>query len=167
MGYSTSPKLIASNVELLLSIKESIDRGDSIHLSVPLEVNPSTETYNLRRILASTDHFPEFLDGAFAFLGQEVSLRFDPKKREIICSPRNRLKVVESEFRASESDALDQLAETSVSLTMLEFFPSSSFSESEFVSRCADIGWELLTETKELQPDGAVLYAASRLPKEA
>lgn len=166
MGYATKPHLIHENVPLLERILERIDRGEELRFRVEDNAEISSEQYKLRRILAACDNHPLELGGKFARLGKRVTLRIDGTNGLIIASPRTSSSPSLEEFRANESDALDFLSSAKGELTILEFFPSSSFRAEEFERRAEKLGWKVFVDLIEKDEKGKVSLPAERIPDE-
>jgi len=147
MGYSTHPRLVSDNREILSQIRDTLSRGEELTLSV--EGNVSTEQYRLRRILASANRHPEVFDGEFSGLGDQITLSIQgtnilvkAKGRKFNLIPPR--KTLESELRriSSYPGSMDQIT------------LSPPFDLSDAISAFSEAGWTLHPQTRSINESG-------------
>ena len=165
MGYNTKAEMVEQGSELLSSILSSVEKGEELKLRVRDSNEISTEQYRLRRLLAATDNHPAAYGGKFARLGQRVLLRVDAERGLILVQPKGNINV--ETYKTNENDALSFLSEAKGSLTMLEFFPSSSFSLEDFLEAGKKIGWTIHSATFSKGENGKIELAAERIEETA
>jgi len=158
MGYSTNPRLVVENEDLLEEILQQVVKKDS-----PLKIaggdNVSSKQYQLRRILAATDRHPKALEGRYAGLGTLVTLRVRGTSIYIE-------KKIGASFTLSqpdEEDAIEKLKTYRGDLDVMEFKPSGSFNEAALTGRLLEEGWRLHPTTRIELDDGRVSYAVERI----
>jgi hypothetical protein len=160
MGYNTRPEMIEQNAELLNSIKEAVDSGKELRLKVRDQNTISTEQYRLRRLLAATDNHPLTFGGKFSRLGKRVNLRVDSENGFILVQPKGNINV--EEYRTDEKDAIEFLLSAKGSVTIVEFWPSKSFSMDEFAKVAAEAGWDVFPSAATTSDTGKIEVPAER-----
>lgn len=165
MGYGTRPEMVRVHKKLLLSILFAVENDQVLLFDVEEGANISTEQYNLRRILAAADRHKEEENGMFVGLSGKVRVRVLFEEMKLSVEPKNEVQrgsvVRIRQTVLTEADITAFLQDSSSTIEVVEFTPTSYFDEGEFSAALLTIGWKLYPATKT-ENEGKVSYAVER-----
>lgn len=156
MGYSTHPGLVTENAELLSEIRDTLERGENLLLTI--KGNVSSEQYRLNRILAACERHPEALRGEFVGLRAKASITVEGTNLLI------KLKggiVNFSRAKRSLEGEIRRIKAYPGNMDQVSFHPLPS--DGDISEHFSQIGWHVHLNTRTEDTDGEVSYLVERI----